>query len=688
MGCMGDREKGPKDETQRWDFITLSDFRCTSAWTYVAYVWLWLMALVGIAVYVVDTFTAVQLLAYNNWSSQVKPALAFEYSKWIFAGCILLSWVLCFYEWFRALRVIKRGGVAESFLDPLAVTLQSIRPQGFKRFLVFSALTKSKKGADYVALFVYFSFKTAIRVILAEGPRQGINAMTLWAVLQSDIAVKAASDHSSFEQFFLNIGALAEEQPLQATIYFAMLFTLVIWAFSALSLIISVMLYLGFLWHYIPSSDGRLSVYCRRKVDRRLAKVVEHKVKAAIEEEDRQAKKAEWKAELKRQKTGEMPLPAHMKIVRKPTLPELGKTPEMNNDEKFPLARQDTTSSTNTLPLYTRDPIQRQPTLPKLNEHRPGAPTRSDTQASAWSTAPSYSSHAPLVANAGYPGESDLPPLPPIGHDPQDTFGPQQGFAPAFNPSFNPGPPRMQTPMSNSNQSFATDSSGYRGAPAPAPRFPPPVRSNTGFQTFDPEPPRSAYPPPMRSATADGYRPPPPPKAQDNAFSTHPSFSRPNPGPMRKPVQMNPYTPAPQQNQQPPAPAYEMTNQPSHTLPPPPPHNAGGGYVAFNPNAMPIVQDGPRRNITVSNGAPSATGNHFGNVQPARSATAPIPEDVRRDNFLLQAPPPLSRGTESVRVSEILNAYGADGGSGRSSPWPPQQHPTPPPPSQDGRHYG
>lgn len=671
MGCMGDREKGPKDETQRWDFITLSDFRCTSAWTYVAYVWLWFMALVGIAVYVVDTFTAVQLLAYNNWSSQVQPALAFEYSKWIFAGCILLSWVLCFYEWFRALRVIKRGGVAESFLDPLAVTLQSIRPLGFKRFLVFSALTKSKKGADYVALFVYFSFKTAIRVILAEGPRQGINAMTLWAVLQSDIAVKATTDHSSFEQFFLNIGALAEEQPLQATIYFAMLFTLVIWAFSALSLIISVMLYLGFLWHYIPASDGRLSVYCRRKVDRRLAKVVEHKVKAAIEEEERQAKKAEWKAELKRQKTGELPLPAHMKLVRKPTLPELGKTPEMPSDEKFPLARQDTTSSTNTLPLYTRDPIQRQPTLPQLNEQRPVVPARSNTQASAWSNAPSYSSHAPLVANAAYPGESELPPLPPIGHDRQDSFGPQHGFA----PSFNPGPPRMQTPMSN--QSFATDSGGYRGAPAPVPRLPLPVRTNTGYQSFDPAPPQPAYPPPMRSATADGYRPPPPQKSQDNAFASQPSFSRPNAGPMRKPIQMNQYTPAPLQNQ-PPAPAYEMTNQPLHTLPP----QNTGGYVAFNPSAMPTVQDGPRRNITVSNGAHSTLASYFGEAQPARSPTAPIPED-RRDNFL-QAP---SRGTESVRVSEILNAYGADGGagtSGRSSPW--QQHPPPPP--QDGRHYG
>jgi hypothetical protein len=61
------------------------------------------------------------------------------------------------------MRVMKRGAVAESFLDSLAVRLQCIRwsktGRGYKRFLVFAELTKSKKGAEYVALFTYFSFQ-------------------------------------------------------------------------------------------------------------------------------------------------------------------------------------------------------------------------------------------------------------------------------------------------------------------------------------------------------------------------------------------------------------------------------------------------------------------------------------------------------------------------------------------------
>lgn len=114
------------------------------------------------AVYTADTFTAVNLLAYDKWSSKIEPAIPLTYSRWIFGVCIIISWALCAYEWFVAIRVIRRESVAESYMAPLAVTLQSMRPQGWKRFLVFGELTKSKKGTDYIALFVYFQFKGKI----------------------------------------------------------------------------------------------------------------------------------------------------------------------------------------------------------------------------------------------------------------------------------------------------------------------------------------------------------------------------------------------------------------------------------------------------------------------------------------------------------------------------------------------
>jgi len=58
---------------------------------------------------------------------------------------------------------MKSGVVAASYLDPLAVRVQSVRMgakgRGWRRFLVFAALTKGRKGTEYVALFTYFSFE-------------------------------------------------------------------------------------------------------------------------------------------------------------------------------------------------------------------------------------------------------------------------------------------------------------------------------------------------------------------------------------------------------------------------------------------------------------------------------------------------------------------------------------------------
>lgn len=149
-------------ESQRWDYISLSDFKSTSCWTGFTYVWLWILAIISIAVYGADTYTAISLLAFNRWTSQVQPTIPFDVSKWIFASCIILSFIILAFEWIRAIRVIRRGGVADSYLDPLAVVWQSMRPgsgRGWRRFLVFAELTKSRKGVDYVALFVYFQFK-------------------------------------------------------------------------------------------------------------------------------------------------------------------------------------------------------------------------------------------------------------------------------------------------------------------------------------------------------------------------------------------------------------------------------------------------------------------------------------------------------------------------------------------------
>jgi hypothetical protein len=327
-----------------------------------------------------------------------------------------------------------------------------------------------------------------IRIIFCQGPRQVVNALTLYSVFKAKLDPTAANDvGSTLLTFFKNIGILANEEHQQAVILSGMVFTLVVWIFGALSLIIAMIFYLLFLWHYIPNADGGLSGYCERKINGRLSKIVSAKVNKALEDEERKRIKADAKAAKK----GEKP-----QFGRQATLPTLF---DQKSDDKLPnmpmLNRNDTMT---TLPVYSSRPgtPSGQPTLPafeldQLDQKRP-FPSRTVTGSSAMSNA-SFASNAPLMGNVSDMGYgrsgSPAPSLPPL-----DTNGfpgaPQRTMtANSNNSQWNRGPPggppRMasamgdraytQSPVSYSDSpSSATDPYGR-----PMPRAVGDLRSNT-----------------------------------------------------------------------------------------------------------------------------------------------------------------------------------------------------------------
>ncbi|GJC96478.1 pheromone-regulated membrane protein [Colletotrichum higginsianum] len=354
MGCLSHRKKVTEQRAeQKWDYINLNDFKSRGCLTPFAYFYLWLMLIISLAVYGVDMFTAVNLLAFDRWSSEIDPAIDFKISKWIFSISIIASFVNIAFEQFRAMRVMKRGNVAECYLDNIAVRLESVRMgkgQGWKRFLVFAELTKSKKGAEYIALFTYFSFQSWIRVLVCSGPRQVVNALTLKSVYDAKLAVHEASVEGSLLGFFDKIKSLATEDYQQALILSGMLFTLVIWVFSALYLIMAVFFYVFFLFHWIPKADGGLSGYCERKVTKALMKIVTAKVNKALARQEESKRKAA-------KKNGEkLPLERQATL---PTLPNVGDPDKLAEMPMF--GRSDTFA---TLPAY---------------ESRPGTPVASSS---------------------------------------------------------------------------------------------------------------------------------------------------------------------------------------------------------------------------------------------------------------------------------------------------------------------
>ncbi|TVY32824.1 putative vacuolar membrane protein [Lachnellula subtilissima] len=624
MLCSGRVKEADLKAEQKWDFISLNDFKTTSCFAYLAYGYLWISLLISVAVYGVDTFTAVNLLAFNKWSGEIQPKVPFSISKWIFASCIIASWVNLAYEHLRAMRVMKRGAVAESYLDSLAVRIQSIRlgkGRGYRRFLVFAELTKSKKGAEYVALFTYFSFQAWIRIIFCQGPRQVMNALTLYSVYTAKLEANNAKDVGSFlTTFFKNIALLAKESNQQALVLSGMVFTMIIWIFGALSLILATIFYVFFLWHWIPNADGGLSGYCQRKVDKRLSRIVSVKVNKAIAKDEERR----LKADAKSVKKGEKPTGG-----RQATLPVLY---DQKSDDKLPqmpiLSRNDTMT---TLPMYTSRPgtPSDQPPMPafeldELGQKRPFN-GRSVTNSST-------ASNAPLMGNAsdmGY-GRSGSP-APSLRSIETSGFAPQ----------------RTMTGNTNNGQ--------YRG-PAPGPRMP--SAMGDGGYTQSPvsyEDNNNGFPPPrMPTAMGDRAYTQSPMSYMDGrgtpqSQASNDTFGRPVPRAVGDLRSNTPAGPAPSMGRRTPFDPYSNSNDRSSPAPlsdfgrnspapgrnSPAPSTPTNGYQAYNPNMRPAPTSNqgqqpqqpqqPRqqyRNMTDPGlGAPQQ-GDYFNTPVPQRPGTS------------------------------------------------------------------
>ena len=379
-----------------------------------------------------------------------------------------------------------------------------------------------------------------------------------------------------------------------------MLFTLVIWVFGALSLILAVLFYVFFLWHYIPNKDGGLSAYCENKTNKRLASIVSVKVNKAIEEEERKRRKADAKA----LKNGERPA-----FGRQATLPTLFDAKDSSDGDKLPkmpmLNRNDTMA---TLPIYSSRPgtpsgSNSQPRVPafeleQLDNKRP-TPSRNGT-------ANSFGSNAPLMSNASDMGygrsESPAPSLPPLDRNgfpaPQRTT-----TANSQNGQWNRGPVRPLNGMVDR---------GYTASPASY-DYPPPSShvSNHSQESMD------NYGRPLlrggdRSNTPTGA---PPSMGRRTPFDPN-VVGRNSPAPY-PPSDYGRNSPAP------------YSGGPSPIT-----SSSTGGYQAYNPNFRsasaansrpPNPQ--PSRNMTdprmESRGPPQESADYFGNgVAPSRPGTA------------------------------------------------------------------
>ena len=375
--------------------------------------------------------------------------------------------------------------------------------------------------------------------LIAEGPRIVINAFTLYALLDARL-INGRDDQierSNFDQFWYNVQVLYEKDLKEALIYMSMLFTLVVWVIFTIMLIIAVILYVLFVWRHISRSDGRLSRYCRRKVDARLDEIVNKTIRKALNEESAKSsdnlKKGSKNPDRK---------------LREPTLPRLSRfgskyEPSVHSIETQstlpPYLSRSGTGFTSVRSADTTDV----PPVPSM-EHlpRPGMLARSGTFGSDTSNA---SSKASLLHQAADMGRSEdhrpFSPDSPYGASPYSSQGQDYGWPAVPDPGTGRSTPltvgQQPRPASPATQPYNVRShsppgslgrsgsplpyghaysTGGRASPAPSGRhtpFGPANRAYTqsplntdGYNRASPAPRAAARPPPRNVPNrADPY---------------------------------------------------------------------------------------------------------------------------------------------------------------------------------------
>ncbi|KAK6343733.1 hypothetical protein TWF730_011322 [Orbilia blumenaviensis] len=459
------RDDQPVSKKQKWDYINLNDFKTRSCWSPVAYFFFFVSAFFSVAVVAADCYTAVNLLIFDRWSSKIDPFVPFNISKWIFAGCIIFSFVLIGVSLLWSVKAIKGNSIARGYLNIYAQRWYCVGRGGYKRFLVFAELTRSKHGSDYVMLFAYFSFKGWAKVLLADGPRQVLNGMTLYAVMKAKII--PGTQKSGISGLLASIKALEEESLTQAIILSVMLFTCVWWIFTFLCLAMAALLWIMFIWHHVPSGHT-LGSYCREKIDKRLTGIIDKNHKKTLEEEREERMKADRAGLGARKPT----LPILGDSSNGPARPPAGPTlPSISEKPVAPGLKRTNTTDTFTTTVSSR-PDTSMPTRPPFAAARPQFPMRTSTNDTAMSTTSSvFDDSASLLGDRKDPFARTNTPL----YRPQPPIGP---YARNYGPGH--GPNSSQASLTNPYESAPLQPHDFLGSQ----QYLPPVNRNDTVSPF------------------------------------------------------------------------------------------------------------------------------------------------------------------------------------------------------------
>jgi len=285
--CNGPSWKREVVPDHKFDFVDTREFTDNSFGMRMKYVWLYIIILKDFLVYCSDIFTAVTMLSTDSWSNAIFNScpqtqtngciyIPFKIAKWLFFGCIIFSFLLLAYEARKAKKIIASRDISYAFTNVMANNYYSLR--SYDHFCFFNHISNSTKRIDDFAFFVFFTFKSWKRLLLADGPRQSINALTLYAFYLSK-----QNDGPWYQ-----ISKYFDSNNLVTTgLTISTAFTVLVFAGSLFLLIIAGACYIPLLCHI----QGNLKEYCCHKVDKRITEIIKRRNKQRLAKAAAQAKR-------------------------------------------------------------------------------------------------------------------------------------------------------------------------------------------------------------------------------------------------------------------------------------------------------------------------------------------------------------------------------------------------------------
>lgn len=282
----GGKWKREQVPDHKFDFVDVSDYNSKAFSIRLQYLWVYILVIKSFLVYISDIYTATTMLTSTTWQNKIftscgNPdgcvAIKFDIVKWLFVGCILFSFLLLGFEARKAKKIIKSRDISFAFTNIMAQNYYSLR--SFNHFCFFCHIEDSTKKKDDFAFFIFFTFKGWKRLLLADGPRQTINMLTLLAFYRAK--VEEPGDWYELDKYF------DKKDMTTNVLLIAMLFTVLIFLGSLLLLIAAAILYVPLLCYI----RGNLKEYCCHKVDKRIAELLKRKQKQRVARVQQLAKK-------------------------------------------------------------------------------------------------------------------------------------------------------------------------------------------------------------------------------------------------------------------------------------------------------------------------------------------------------------------------------------------------------------